>query len=99
MTEASKEIYLTNTVSWSGKQLASDIGGEVILMNIEVGRYYGLDDIGSRIWRSIEQPIVVEQLCQSMAMQYKADIEVVTSDVLTLLNRLLEQQLITVADA
>jgi hypothetical protein len=98
MPSAHQDINSRDKITWSGKQLASEVGGEVVLMNFELGRYYSLDDIGSDIWRTLEQPVIVETLCNSLAAKYKGNAETVTADVLDLLNKLLEQELITVVE-
>jgi hypothetical protein len=89
-------ISLGDTVQWSGKQLASEIDGEVVLMNLERGHYYSLDNIGSDIWNTIEQPTNVNALCDTLAKKYSGNPATITADVLVLLNQMLEQQLITV---
>jgi hypothetical protein len=99
MSQARKNVNLDDTITWSGKQLASEIDGEVVLMNIDRGHYYSLDDIGSEIWRAIEQPVLVRALCRSCVEKYHADSETVSADVLALLDKMLEQELITVVSA
>jgi hypothetical protein len=99
MPSTQRSVTLGDTITWSGKQLITEISGEVVLMNIELGRYYSLDDIGSEIWRSLEKAVAVGTLCQALADRYKADSATVATDVLALLNKLLEQQLIVVVGA
>jgi hypothetical protein len=65
-------------------------------MNIDRGHFYSLDDIGSEIWRSLENPVPVASLCQSLAAKYHAETATVAADVLALLNKLLEHDLIVV---
>ncbi|MGA2047176.1 MAG: PqqD family protein [Terracidiphilus sp.] len=98
MSSTKQLVYSSDRITWSGKQLASEVGGEVVLMNFELGRYYSLDDIGSEIWRTLEQPVSVGSLCKSLAVKYRCDLETVTADVLVLLNQLLEQELVTVVE-
>jgi hypothetical protein len=98
MPPTHRRIEIEDTVTWSGKALASQIREEVVLMNLERGYYYSLDDIGSEIWRSLEQPVSVASLCQSLAAKYHAELSTVTTDVLVLLNKLLEHDLISVVE-
>lgn len=98
MSPARRRIEMEVTVAWSGKPLASEIGGEVVLMNLDRGCYYSLDDIGSEIWRILEQPVSVASLCQTLAARYHAEAATVNDDVLALLNRLLEHDLISVVE-
>jgi len=98
MISTPQTISLENTVAWSGKQLAAEIHNEVVLMDVERGCYYGLDEIGSEIWRAVENPLAVHSLCQSLTKKYKADPAIVASDVLTLLNNMYARELIVVCE-
>ena len=44
-----KKITTNTIISQIEEIVASDIDGETVMMSIENGEYYGLDDIGSRI--------------------------------------------------
>ena len=74
--------------------LAAEVSGEVVLMSLERGHYYGLDDIGSHIWSQIAQPVRVADLVARLAADYDGDPAVIESDVLDLLNRLLDHGLL-----
>jgi hypothetical protein len=99
MPQPTPRIEPTDTVVWSPNQLATEIDGEVVLMNMQRGHYYGLDDIGSEIWRSIERPTSVAALCHTLSERYHAPRETVLSDVVPLLEKLREQDLIVVVEA
>jgi len=32
-----------------------ELDGEAVLLNLESGKYYGLDPVGSRIWQFVQQ--------------------------------------------
>ena len=74
--------------------LGADVGGEVVLMSVERGKYYGLDEIGSNIWRRIEQPVDVASLCAALQAEYDADAAALEHDVIALLERLADQGLV-----
>jgi hypothetical protein len=74
--------------------LAAEVGGEVVVMSLEQGKYYGFDEVGSDVWRRIEQPIVVSQLCAALALEYDADPDVIERDTIVLLEKLADQSLL-----
>jgi hypothetical protein len=37
-------------------QVSSDLGGEVAILDLKAGVYYGLDTVGARIWNLIQEP-------------------------------------------
>jgi hypothetical protein len=82
-------------VQRSKDQLAATVDREVVILSIERGSYYGLDDIGSEIWELIEKPVAVGALCDALTTKYDADRMTVERDVLALLEKLLAEGLIT----
>lgn len=77
--------------------LAADVDGEMVMMDVEKGVYYGLDAIGSDIWKRLETPISAAELAAELAKAYEADVATIEADVLVLFNRLVEQGLAEVA--
>ena len=37
--------------------LATEVGGEMVMMDVEKGVYFGLDPIGTDIWKRLEAPM------------------------------------------
>ena len=35
---------------------ACELGGEAVVLNLDTGVYYGLDTVGTRVWRLFQQP-------------------------------------------
>lgn len=92
-----KKIITTDIViSQIEEIVASDIDGETVMMSIENGKYYGLDDIGSRIWELIEKPIKVSDLIDTLLERFDVDRETCEKDVLKFLNELDEDRILAV---
>jgi hypothetical protein len=77
--------------------LQAEVAGEVVLMSVERGQYYGLDPVGSEVWRRLAEPVPVAELCRQLLQQYDADPAVVLRDLLELLQRLSAERLIDAA--
>lgn len=77
--------------------LATKVDGQTVMVRIKNRMYYGLDDIGSRIWELITTPQQVSQVIDSLMEEY--DVERVKCQVntLDLLNLLYEEGLIRIA--
>ncbi len=78
-------IAETTLITRSSGVLAAAVRDEMVMMDIESGRYYGLDDIGSDIWRRLEQPRRFGELVDMLAGDYDADRGVIAEDVRKLL--------------
>ncbi len=90
------EITTATTISQIEEIVASDIDGETVMMSIENGEYYGLDDIGSRIWELIEKPVKVSDLIDTLLERFDVDRETCKKDVLKFLNELNEDRILVV---
>lgn len=75
-------------ISRSPAVLAAEVDGEIVMMSIEEGRYFGLDDIASDIWKRIDPPCPFSELIDRLAADYDADRKVITADMRVLLGRM-----------
>ncbi len=91
-----KEITIETVISQIEEIVASDIDGETVMMSVENGKYYGLDDIGSRIWELIERPVKVSDLNNTLIERYDIDRETCERDVLKFLNGLDDDRILAV---
>lgn len=80
-------ITLDGLVRRLGDHPSSDIGDEVVLMNVESGNYYGLGATGTRIWALIAEPIRVGAVCEALTEEF----DVSEADCRTQVTRFLEQ--------
>jgi hypothetical protein len=90
-------ITETTTIVRSPAVLSAEVDGEIVMMSIEQGRYFGLDDIGSDIWKRIEQPCSFAALVDALAADYDGDRGTIAADVTTLLTRMAEQDVVRLA--
>ncbi len=88
------QFGLNDRVCCNSQFASADIQGEIAVMDAEQGRYYGLDDISSVIYKKLTKPMVVAALCEELAREYNAEAAVVEPDVLLLLRQMLENRLI-----
>jgi hypothetical protein len=93
MTEENK-ITPDSVVSQAEELVFADIDGEVVLMTVENGDYFGFDLILSKIWDIIEAPTAIPNLVDQLMQEYDVDHETCESDVLDVLNKLHAEQLI-----
>lgn len=83
-------------VRWHPDQVAAEIDGEVVVMSIAQGKYVGLDDMASGIWRRLETPQRVADLCDALIRDYAGDPAAIRADVVAFLASLEEHGLIVV---
>lgn len=93
---SAKSIQPNDRVLRAPGHLQEEIEGQVVLLSVEAGNYYGLDEIGSEIWRALEKETTVAALCETLAAGYDAPAEVVQLDVAAFLDHLARHGLISV---
>lgn len=95
--EGPRAIADLTVISRSPAVLAAEVDGEIVMMSIEQGRYFGLDDVGSDIWKRIEQPCSFAALVDALVADYDADRGTIAADVTALLTRMAEQDVVRLA--
>lgn len=101
MTERPKtprSITLKDVLCQRPGLLQAECDGEVLALNIEQGNCYGLNPIGSQIWRMLTRPIPVCDICSKLASEYAIDMSTCEVEVLDLLEHLRVEGLIDLAN-
>jgi hypothetical protein len=65
-----------------------DLEGEVVLLNLRSGVYFGLDPVGSRIWGLIDGRRTAEDIVGALTMEYDVEASTCEADVATFLGAL-----------
>lgn len=68
-------------------------------MSVERGKYYGLDAISTDVWKRLERPTVVGELCDALSREYSGESSLIEQDVISLLEKLAEQDLLEPVNA
>jgi Coenzyme PQQ synthesis protein D (PqqD) len=85
-----------STVVAAKDQVSSDLRGEVAILHLGTGMYYGLDEVGARIWELIQEPRTVDEVRGVLLSEYDVDSERCERDLLGLLERLKDAGLVEV---
>jgi hypothetical protein len=93
------EVRSSSVVRWSADAVATEVNDEIVLMNLERDRCYGLGSTGSDIWRRLREPIQVSELLTQLWADYDSPPGQIDSDVLRTLNEFAEEGLIQVSQA
>ena len=86
-----------STIRKHADVLDTELDGEIVLMSVETGKYYGLDATGSAIWRHLAEPVALTALVAALADEFEADRESLERDVRDFIGTLAERQLIEIA--
>lgn len=91
-------IVPETVVKRNPEMITNEVDGELVMMSIENGEYYGLDEIGSRIWELIETPLSLKELVTKLIEEFEVTEEECMADTLDFISELNERNLVLVVE-
>jgi hypothetical protein len=88
------DVSLTNIVRISDDVVFRELDGEAVLLNLETGTYFGLDEVGSRIWQFIEQYGSLSTVLDEIVREFDVDRPVAERDLIDLVGQLVSRGLV-----
>ena len=74
--------------------VSAELGEEGVLLDVESGCYYGLDEIGSAIWRLIGKGLGESEICERLLAEYDVEPARLREDITEFLSPLETKSLI-----
>jgi hypothetical protein len=71
-----------------------DLDGEAVVLDLATGMYFGLDDVGTRMWQLIEQHGTLPEVLDILEQEFDAPIECVEADLREFLDLLVSKGLV-----
>lgn len=94
---ARSPLTLDQTVAVSEDAVFRELDGESVVLNLETGMYYGLDAVGTVIWRAVEPTGTLRQALARVLDEFDTEHAAAEADLLELASRLIEKGLWTAA--
>jgi hypothetical protein len=89
----------TTIVKRSGRQVACTLNGEVALLDLDKGLYFGLQDVGAHVWNALQEPLSVDEIIATVLSHFDVGRQACRADVMTFLASLQEAGMIEVHSA
>lgn len=78
--------------------VSREVGGEMVLLDLASGLYFGLDPVGSRVWEKLSEGATsLTQLVDAIEAEFDAPRDRIESDLAQLLAELTEKHLVAAA--
>ena len=87
-------LTLDDTVVVSDNQVSADLSGEVVILGMREGAYFGVDAAGARIWALLQAPRRLRDVVATLVAEYEVPAEQCASDVLVFVEDLAERGLV-----
>ena len=88
------ELDINSRLTRNPELITADMDGDTVMMNIANGKYFGINEVGSRVWELLESPVSVADLCRHIAAEFEVDDSRCRSDLLKLLAEMLEHDVV-----
>lgn len=87
-------IKINSVVQRNPKLISNQMDGEIVMMSIDNGEYYGLDEIGSRIWELMENPTEVRSIVNDLMAEFDVSFDECAKDTIEFLEDLMSKDLV-----
>lgn len=91
-----KIVTINNIVCQKSGFDVTCMDDEIVMMDIDKGKYYGINSVGSRIWELIKKPLKVNEIIATLLSEYNIDTQSCEKSVIDFLNKLYNSEIITV---
>jgi len=83
-------------VAFPDHVLGEEVEGEFVLLDLQGGGYYGLNEVGSRIWSLLQEGKTVKEVLEALLEEYDVSEERLKSDLVGFLTELQSRGLVEV---
>ena len=87
---------IESTIQIPQDVLFHDLSGEAVLLNLATGKYFGLDEVGSRMWELLSQHGSIQPAFLTLLEEFEVDEEQLRTDLITLVDELASHGLLTI---
>jgi hypothetical protein len=85
----------THKITISEQVLSQEVNGETVILDLKSESYFGLDEVGTRIWQLLQERGDVQKTFDTMLEEFDVDTDTLASDMKNLIDDLTEKGLIS----
>ncbi len=89
-------ISFTDRVKVPEEVLISGLQSESVILNLESERYFGLDDVGTRMMSVLTTADSIQAAYETLLEEYDVEGEVLRQDLTSIIEQLVEQGLVEI---
>jgi Coenzyme PQQ synthesis protein D (PqqD) len=93
-----RTLLRDSVVKVAKEQVACDLAGEAVILSLKSGQYFGLNEVGARVWNLIQEPKTVKEIRDTLLKEYDVESECCERELLALLQDLAAKGLVVVKD-
>lgn len=89
---------LQNALCVPDHVVVRELDGEAVLLNLDTEIYFGLDEVGTRMWQLLTTQPTIQAAYDALLAEFDVSLETLAEDLTVLVRELLEHGLVTVAE-
>jgi hypothetical protein len=88
------ELSLRHSITIAPDIVFREVDGEAVILNLDSGLYFGLDQVGTRIWQLIQQHGSLQKVFETMCEEFDVGSDTLERDLLGLMDELCAKGLV-----
>ena len=78
--------------------MSQEVSGETVLLDLKTERYLGLNEVGTNIWKLLQQGKDLETIRKHLLKTYDVDADTLASDLDQLISDMVSNKIITLSE-
>jgi hypothetical protein len=79
--------------------LTQGAAGTLVLLDLDGGQYYALDEVSARVWELCDGELGVNAIVAAIGEEFDAPVETIREDILGFLQEMLDEKLLVVQES
>jgi hypothetical protein len=75
-------------------QVSCDLRDEAVILHVDDGVYYGLNSVGARVWKMVQEPTTAGKIRDDLLAEYEVERSRCERELITLLQEMSDRGLI-----
>ena len=89
-------LILSQRVSVPDNILMRELDGESVILDLDSENYFGLDDIGTRMWQLLASSGSIQEAYNTLLLEYDVEPQQLQQDMEELVNKLVANELLRI---
>ncbi len=87
-------LFLNQRVSVPDNILMRELDGESVILDLDSEKYFGLDDIGTRMWQVLSSSQTIQEAYDTLLLEYDVEPQQLQQDMQDLITQLVSNGLL-----
>ena len=88
------ELSLRHSITVAPDIVFREVDGEAVILNLDSGLYFGLDQVGTRIWQLVQEHGSLQKVFETMCDEFDVGSDTLERDLLGLMDELCAKGLV-----